>query len=125
MRAPDWPRQGILLALLFGLAFVVSPARAASIWERAGPFQACLEGRFEKWVQARAELVLNEDTQAGNIDDAAVARWTTEAIGACRAQAGTGGGDAASEARFANHMAQWRVHIYDLVQSIRQRSRPD
>jgi hypothetical protein len=74
-------------------------------------------------VQARAELVLNEDAQAGSIDDASVAQWTNETMDACRAQAG--GGDAESEARFAKHLARWRTHIYDLVQSIRQRAGPD
>jgi hypothetical protein len=96
---------------------------AASIWERPGPFQACLEQQYEKWVQARAELVLNEDAQAGNVDDVAVARWMTATIDACRGQ--TGAGDSDSEARFAKHVAHWRSHIYDLVQSIGQRAGPD
>jgi hypothetical protein len=98
-------------------------AGAAPIWEQAGPFQACLEQSFEKWVQARAELVLNEDPQAGDIDDVAVAQWTVQTVQACRARAG--GGDEESAERFAKHMARWRAHIYDLVQSIRQRVRPD
>ena len=36
-----------------------------------------------------------------------------------------GGGDEASEARFTKHVAQWHQHIYDRVQSIRERVRPD
>jgi hypothetical protein len=116
------PQSGVVAAL----AIVVScaaGAHAASIWERAGPFQACLEQRFEKWVQARAELVVNDDPGAGAIDDAAVAQWAAQSIDACRTQAG--GGDEESEARFAKHVARWRVHIYDLAQSIRQRAGPD
>jgi hypothetical protein len=74
-------------------------------------------------VQERAELVLNEDPEGSNIDDAAVAQWTAQAIDACRKQAG--GGDQESEARFAKHMAHWNAHIYDLVQRIRQRTAPD
>jgi hypothetical protein len=98
-------------------------ATAASIWERAGPFQACLQQGFDKWLQARTELVVNEDPQASSVDDAVVAQWTARTIDACRARAG--GGDEESVARFAKHMAQWRSHIYDLVQSIKQRAGPD
>ena len=106
----------ILLAAAF-------QAHAAPIWVSASPFQACLEGQFDKWVQARAELVLNEDPQAGAIDDRAVAEWAAGILQSCSAQAG--GGDAATEARFTKHMARWREHIYDLVQRIRQRAGPD
>jgi hypothetical protein len=115
--------RGILAALAILAVCATDHVRAALIWERAGPFQACLEGRFEKWVQSWAELAANEDPRVGNIDDAAVAQWTTHAIDACRAQAG--GGDAESEARFGKHMARWRSHIYDLAQSIKQRAGPD
>jgi hypothetical protein len=116
------PQSGVVAALAI-LLTCASGARAASMWERAGPFQACLEQRFEKWVQARAELVVNDDSEAGAIDDAAVAQWTAQNIDECRAQAG--GGDEESASRFAKHMARWRAHIYDLVQSIRQRAGPD
>ena len=116
------PRRGINAALAIFVLYSAA-AQAASIWERAGPFQACLEQSFERWVQARAELVVNEDRQASAIDDAAVAAWTTQTIDACRAQAG--GGEEESEARFAKHMARWRDHIYDLAQRIRQRAGPD
>ena len=98
-------------------------AHAASIWESAGPFQLCLEGRYEKWVEERAELVVNADPRAGDIDDVAVARWSADTMDACRAQGG--GGDQESEARFAKHMARWRDHIYDLVRSIQKRAGPD
>ncbi len=72
---------------------------------------------------ARSELVVNEDPKAGDIDDASVARWTVETVGTCRAQAG--GGDQDVEARFTKRVAQWRQHIYDRVQSIRELVRPD
>jgi hypothetical protein len=116
-------RRGALLGCAVVAAAIAGHAQVASIWERAGPFQACLEGSFEKWVHARAELVANEDPDAGNIDDAAVAQWTNGTLDTCRAQAGDG--DQESEARFIKHMARWREHIYDLVQSIRQRAGPD
>ena len=70
-----------------------------------------------------SELIVNEEPKAGDIDDASVAKWAADTLTACRVQAG--GGDEASEARFTKHMAQWRQHIYDRVQSIRERIRPD
>jgi hypothetical protein len=33
--------------------------------------------------------------------------------------------DAASEDRFAKHMAQWRQHIYDLAADIRKKGQSD
>jgi hypothetical protein len=114
---------GTLLGCAVVLAVMAASANAASIAERAGPLQACLEGRFEKWVNSRSELVVNEDPKAGDIDDAAVARWALETVGACRAQAG--GGDRDVEARFTKRVAQWRQHVYDRVQSIRELVRPD
>src|SRR3990172_127949 len=120
----SWRRWGgIVAASAILLLCALDGAGPASIWERAGPFQACLEQSFDKWLLARAELVLNEDPQAGDIDDVAVARWTVQTVDACRARAG--GGDEESVARFAKHVARWREHIYDLVQSIQQRTRPD
>lgn len=123
MRMLSGRRRGVLLTTAVLLSAIAGSANAASIWERAGPFQACLEGRFEKWVNARAEFVVNEDASAGDIDDADVAQWTVAALDACRAQAGSGDQD--SEARFTKHLAHWREHIYRLVQSIRERTRPD
>jgi len=115
---------GCLRGTLLGCAAALAAsANAASIAERAGPFQACLEGRFEKWVNGRSELVVNEDPKAGDVDDAAVARWALETVGSCRAQAG--GGDQDAEARFTKRVAHWRQHIYDRVQNIRELARPD
>ena len=110
-------------ALLGSAAVLAASANASSIAERAGPFQACLEGRFEAWVKGRAELVVNEDPKAGDVDDAAVGKWMVETVGVCRAQAG--GGDKDAEARFTKRVAQWRQHIYDRAQSIRELARPD
>jgi hypothetical protein len=110
-------------AVLGCAAVLAASANAASIAERSAPFQACLEGRFETWVNGRAELVVNEDPKAGDIDDAAVAKWMLETVGACQAQAG--GGDQDAQARFTRRVAQWRQHVYDRVQSIRELVRPD
>lgn len=115
--------HGALLGCAAVLAAMAASANAASIAERAGPFQACLEGRFETWVNGRAELVVNEDPKAGDVDDAAVAKWMVETVGACQAQAG--GGDQGVEARFTKRVAQWRQYIYDRAQSIRELARPD
>jgi len=116
-------RRGVLLTCAAFLTAMAGSATGAQIWERAGPFQACLEGRFETWINARVELIVNEEPNAGNIDDASVAKWAAETLAACRAQ--TGSGDDASETRFTKHVAQWHQHIYDRVQSIRARARPD
>ena len=123
MRLLSRRRRGVLLTCAAFLTAMAGSATGAQIWERAGPFQACLEGRFETWVNARVELIVNEEPKAGDIDDTSVATWAVETLAACRIQAG--GGDEASEARFTKHMAQWHQHIYDRVQSIRERVRPD
>lgn len=108
-------------AALLG-AMAVS-ASASSIAVSASPLQMCLDSQFETWVNARAELVVNEDPSAGDIDDASVARWAVETMTACRAQAG--GPDQAAEAQFTKRAARWHQHIYDRVQSIRELTRPD
>ena len=115
-------------AVMFAGAALVTatpePAPAAQIAQVASAFQVCLDDQFEKWVKARVHLVLNEDPSAGDVDDASVAKWTVEAANACRAQVG-GGGDAQTEERFAKRMAQWREHIYNGVQRMREVVRPD
>lgn len=116
-------RRGFILAFTLLSALTSGSATGAQISERSGALQACLDARFQKWVMARAELVLNEDPKAGDIDDAAVAKWTAEALGGCRAQVGAKVQDV--EDRFAKHMARWREHIYELVRSIQERVRPD
>jgi len=123
MRVLSRRRRGVLLTCAAFLTAMAGSATGAQIWERPGPFQACLQGGLETWLSTRVELIVNEDAKAGDIDDASVARWAAETLAACRVQAG--GGDQASEARFTKHVAQWRQHIYDRVQSIRERVRPD
>ena len=105
------------------LAVIAASASASSVAERANPFQICLEGRYDKWVDGRAELVANQDAKAGDVDDAAVASWVMETLSVCRAQAG--GGDQALEQGFTKRVAQWRQHIYDRVQRIHELARPD
>jgi hypothetical protein len=112
--------------IVFACALPVAtpaPAPAAQIAQAGNAFQTCLDGQFDRWVKARVNLVLNEDPRAGDVDDASVAKWTVEAANACRAQAG--GGDAQVEERFAKRMAQWREHIYNGVQRMRELVRPD
>jgi hypothetical protein len=110
--------------ILLGSAAWLGGAWAAPItWDKKGAFEACLEGSFEKWLFSQAELEVNEDPAAAKLDDAAVAAWTAETIGHCRSLAK--GGDAASEARFARHMAHWRQHIYDLAVDIRKKGGAD
>ena len=123
MRVASWRRHGALFVWAILSAAVPGSATGAQIWERAGPFHACIESRFERWISAQAELVVNEDPKAENIDDAAVAKWTAETLEACRAQAG--GGDRQAEAHFVKHMSRWRERIDELVQKIHDRVRPD
>ena len=120
-RIPFSRRRGLLLAC----ALVVTPAGAfaAQVAQAASPMQACLDGRFDKWVKARVDLVLNEDPKAGDVDDAAVARWTSANLTACQAQAG--GGEPDVEEQFAKRMSHWREHIYNAVQRMRELVKPD
>jgi len=97
---------------------------AASIsWERHGAFEACLENQLNDWVNAKAELVLNEDPAAGDLDDMDVALWAVSVLEACEAKAGHG--NQTSEHRFSRHMAHWREHIHSVAQTVRQRVRAD
>ena len=98
-------------------------APAAQVAQTASAFQVCLDGQYEKWLKARVNLVLNEHPAAGDIDDASVAKWTLEAVNACRSQAA--GGDAQTEERFVKRMAQWREHIYNAAQRMRELVKPD
>ena len=99
-------------------------AQAAGIgWETRGAFQACLDAEAQKWLDAKVALVVNDDPAAGNMDDAAVAGWATEALKSCAAKAGAA--DTASERLFMRHMAHWRDHIYRAAQELRRRDRPD
>jgi hypothetical protein len=113
----------IVLASALLVAAMPGPAPAAQIAQAASAFQTCLDGQFDRWVKARVNLVLNEDPSAGDVDDASVAKWTVEAATACRAKAG--GSDAKVEERFAKRMGQWREHIYNGVQRMRELVRPD
>ena len=98
-------------------------AAAPITWAKRGAFEACLEQSLDEWLRAQAELVVNEDAAAGRLDDAAVARWTVDALASCQGRAGPA--DADSEDRFTKHMARWRHHIYDLASSIRQKGASD
>jgi hypothetical protein len=89
----------------------------------AGALEACLNGQAKQWIDARAELVLNDNPAAGAIDDAAVAAWTARAIEGCKAKAGRGDQDA--ERLFVRYMAHWREHIDAAVAEVRRRSPPD
>jgi hypothetical protein len=120
-------RRGRAVALCVAalcIPFGWSGAGAAPIiWGKQGRFEACLESKLEKWLQAQAELLVNEDAAASRLDDAAVAKWTVDTLALCRSRAGQA--DASSEDRFANHMARWRNHIYDVASSIRQKGVSD
>lgn len=112
---------GTLLLLTLGCADAVSAAGIE--WGTNGAFQACLDAQAKQWIDARVELVVNEDPAAGNIDDRAVAAWAAQALETCAAKAGRG--DQASEQLFARYMARWREHIDGAATEVRRRSRAD
>jgi hypothetical protein len=119
-RGRGWAAIGVLLAWAAGLA----GASAAPItWDKRGAFEACLESSLDKWLTTQAQLQVNEDPAAAKLDDAAVATWTVETMDRCRSVGQAA--DAASEERFAKHMAQWRQHIYDLAGDIRRKGLSD
>jgi hypothetical protein len=110
-------------AVLIVLAAHSGPARAQVNFLRNGAFETCLDAAFGKWVKAQAELQVNEDPAAQQLDDAGVAAWTHSALDQCRERAG--GGDARSEDIFTRFMARWRQHVFDLAANIRSQGRSD
>jgi hypothetical protein len=123
-KSPRW--GGALFASVILLVMGAQPTsgRAAEIaWERTNPFQGCLAASLDKWLEAQVDLLTNEDPATWRTDDRSVATWTVEALAACKAK--TGGGDEATEATFTKYMAQWRRHVYELVEAVRQKGKPD
>jgi hypothetical protein len=119
-------RGGILFAcaILLGLGAQTPSTVAAEItWERVTPFQGCLAAGLDKWLEVQVDTLTNEDPDSWRIDDMAVATWTLDALAACKAKAG--GGDEVTEIRFTRYMAQWRRHVYELVENVRQKGKPD
>src|SRR5262245_20272621 len=97
----------INLAALALLAATSGLAQAADIgWEKHGAFQACLDAKAKAWLQAKVELVVNDDPNMGALDDKTVAGWAAGALQDCAAKAP--GADAASERQFMRYMASWR-----------------
>jgi hypothetical protein len=125
MRRRSWGRIAMPAGALLCMAMAGSAAgRAAGIeWSTPGAFEACLDAQAKAWIDAKAELVLNDDPAAGQVDDAAVAAWTLRTISACEAKAGRL--ERASERLFARYMAHWREHIDAAVREVRRRSPPD
>ena len=78
---------------------------------------------MSKWVQAQAELQVNEDPASKKINDADVGAWSSAVLDGCRKQVGAG--NKASEEIFARYMSRWRDHVFDLASSIRQRGQSD
>jgi len=114
----------LLSAIVLAATAGVQVASAATIsWEKRGAFEACLDGRLNDWVNAKAALVINEDPAAGDIDDMDVAIWAVDALQGCERQ--TGQTNLMSEGKFSLHMAHWRDHIYSVAQVVRQRVRAD
>jgi len=90
---------------------------------QSGAFEGCLNAGFASWVQAQAELQVNEDPAAQALNDSVVAAWTRTTLEDCRKRAGDGA--ATSEDIFARYMSRWRDHVFDLASSIRRRGQSD
>ncbi|MBO0766065.1 MAG: hypothetical protein J2P50_15960 [Hyphomicrobiaceae bacterium] len=119
-----WALASSVGVLVWAVVLGDVPAAAAGIdWQKPGAFQACLDAKAKAWIDAKVELVVNDDPNMGAIDDAAVAEWATRALRECGAKAS--GGDPASEQQFMKYMAHWRDHIYKAADEIRRRGRPD
>jgi hypothetical protein len=116
-------RRTLLLGAAALMAGLQGVSAASLKWERRGTFETCLENRLNDWVKAKAELVINEDPSAGDLDDIDVAMWAVAVLQDCESQAGHG--SQASEYKFSQHMAHWREHIHNVAQTVRQRVRAD
>jgi hypothetical protein len=122
--AREWTLAPSVGVLVWAAVVGTIPASAAGIgWEKQGAFQACLDAKAKAWIDAKVELVVNDDPDMGAIDDTGVAEWAARALKECGAKAP--GGDPASELQFMKYMAHWRDHIYAAADEIRHRGRPD
>jgi hypothetical protein len=92
-------------------------------WEQRGSFETCLEQRAAAWTFSKAQLVVNEDPSASDLDDMDVALWAVRVLETCETQAGHG--NQTSEHAFSRHMAHWREHIDAVVQTVRRRVKAD
>jgi hypothetical protein len=119
--------HGTRSALVCTVLLATTGAQAADSsdikWEMRGRFEACLEDRMNAWVFTKAELILNEDPAAADLDDMDVALWAVTALQDCETQAGHG--NQTSEQSFSKHMAHWREHIHKVAQVVRRRSGTD
>jgi hypothetical protein len=106
------------------VAMMLGAGAAAAIdWVTRGPFEVCVESSLEQWLREQAELVVNEDPAAIQLDDAVVAAWTVDTMRQCRARAGTPSEN--SEVRFGNYMARWRQDVFDVAAEIRKKGQSD
>ena len=119
----SYPIRSMIVVLLAATMQASSAGAAGITWAKKGEFETCLESSLDKWLAARAELEVNEDPAAAQLDNAAVATWTLETLAQCRTRGGTA--EASSEDRFTKYMAQWRQHIYDLAADIRKKNNSD
>ena len=119
----SYPIRSMIVVLLAATMQASSAGAAGITWAKKGEFETCLESSLDKWLAARAELEVNEDPAAAQLDNATVATWTLETLAQCRARGGTA--ESTSEDRFTKYMAQWRQHIYDLAADIRKKNNSD
>ena len=123
-RFQGWALSAAICAAATIAGAGAGPAQAAGIgWEKQGAFQTCLDAKAKAWIDAKVELVVNDDPDMGAISDTAVAQWATQALKECGEK--TAAADPAAEVQFMRYMARWRDHIYAAANEILRRSRPD
>jgi hypothetical protein len=114
---------GMMAGGALGAATIVATAASADIgFIRNGPFEVCLDGAYTAWLRHQAELLVNEDSWARSLNDAAVAVWTDATLDDCRKKGETNPGSVDS---FRRHMARWGDHVFDHAESIRRRGQSD
>jgi hypothetical protein len=107
-----------------GLGVQAPTAGAAEIaWERVTPFQGCLDADLKEWLEIQANALTNGNRDASGIDDRTVFMWTFDTVAACKAKVGVG--DEAIASHFREHMAQWRQHVQERVDDVKQQGKPD
>jgi hypothetical protein len=111
-------------AILLSLGWSAVPTRGAEItWDRVSPFQGCLAAGLNKWLEAQVDTLTNDDPASWRMDDVAVFKWMIGELASCKAKAGSS--DQATEMSFTKYMAQWRDHVYQRVEDVRQKGKPD
>ena len=117
------PGHGRCVLLTCAIVMAATPElrgeRSGNLLGETRRIRGVSRDRANDWMDAKAELVVNKDPAAGDLDDMDVALWAVAALQGCEQQAGHG--NQTSENQFSRHMAHWREHIHGVAQTVRQR----